>query len=495
MKRYLSTSLVFFLFFSQLCYSSKGLDQELFLHNGFRFLRSLQESNISKSDNFSGILGIFEEREGLCAGLSAQWVIHKHLGKEEHFVKVLETINNWTYETRLSETRKKEIYNFMEETVKYHLMPKDFNSREFIGYRLSDRKDIKRQTQLEYLYYDSLRGPLKLLFEESEVIMSRDMLQSRVEKILKPNVMLLLSSKKRNSEYRNVAHAVAVYKNKEGIISFYDSNNENGSISVRMNSNPTAYLPKNLVSEFWGATDGRADSGSFDFFEDLKLRKVNLYAYGFPGDYETEGLSEVKDLSPKIEEVKNIFDSGILEKIEDSEMLSQFIGGFPLTLKKELRKEYTENSLVQKLLGTDVDFETSYSPPTGREESSANNIRTLGSLIGKDLSEEEKDQVNTIISNWKYPTPTTTLREELTLLSFFNPLPYFTCFSPGIVEDLGPLEIIQYIKNIVKANGSHPNINSLKNDIKEYFVSFYKGKNTIDENKWGKIFRDLLLLT
>lgn len=244
-----------------------------------------------------------ENSKGFCAGLVTLWSYGKVIEGEEkskegvirddarQFKKIIQKLSQWNGVDDFSPQDKKEIESLISNVLMYQQTTA----------RLFKAAKMFTQLELDVSLYDTKRGFPQKVFDQ-EAIVTRESLEKHLEKIIRPNTIILLGVRREGLG----GHVVAAYQNpRTKKLYFYDPNEYYGEVEVE--------TIKELTEKYWRSTESGSFFSGFGGIDPLEwiLRRTSITVFQFPSfgqisyDYPSEKEFELSDT-----EVKDLFKEG-----------------------------------------------------------------------------------------------------------------------------------------------------------------------------------------
>lgn len=228
-------------------------------------------------------IDLFTESKGECAGYSILWSYCKRLSEQpkkdetvvrddmDWFLSMQALLLNWDGETPFNEVESFEIERFIQLIMQYQRM--DINLGKMTGDLDAElfSNNIDQSHITEILEDDKAQSPVMQL-KTKQVFFTKEMLLKRLEDIIKPASMILLTIP---------YHMMAIYKNaSDGRIFFYDLNRN-------MQDGQEVADTETLCDRIWSSSDPMDFEGAN--FETIsaasrQTREVGFSVYNLDGD-------------------------------------------------------------------------------------------------------------------------------------------------------------------------------------------------------------------
>ena len=221
------------------------------------------------------VIDYFRESEGVCNGAAVLWAYGRYINEDKltdhnkpkddiHFFnRIYNLIVEWDGATPFSASEKHDIYRFISNLTHYQhdhdiVAPKEFEFKE--------RLDYYDQQRLEDLMEDTKRGCPTASYNLDGCICTKEMFAEHMEKIMQPDVMVLL--KLYIADRKNDRHLASVFQSShDHCIYYFDINNgrENSSYEKVVKDF------RELANEVW-------ESSRPDIFNPMHGRPIGMAA-------------------------------------------------------------------------------------------------------------------------------------------------------------------------------------------------------------------------
>ncbi|MDX2082648.1 MAG: hypothetical protein SFV53_01495 [Rickettsiales bacterium] len=252
--------------------------------------KELEKSSDSKDrENRLEVIEYFKKSKGQCHGLSVLQAYGRMIEDEgeiernstdsiSFFNKVKTTLLDWNnQEDQLDRQQVADIERLISNILLYQRADLEVGKPIAIFYPSQDPS--LELTPGQTVLQDTFRGNIIKSFDyDSSLVLTKKMLKTRLEKVVKPNNIILIHSKSENGEHTN-----SIYQSSSGKI--YLSNNENEIAIENLDD---------LTEKLWDVTDkgNFVLSGRGFKYSDLLLRNITgvqiyKFANGTAYDYPT----------------------------------------------------------------------------------------------------------------------------------------------------------------------------------------------------------------
>lgn len=216
-------------------------------------------------ENRQEVIDYLEESKGECSGLSVMWAYGRMTAPSEaatSFNQTNKLLLDWDGERNFSGKEKEDVERFVEDVI--------FHQRGQMMF-------LKDSVDLLQLSPDAEGREFQRSYKTDRAFLSKDLLQDRLEKIIQPNAMILLSA-----SVDEDGHRVAVSKSPDGKIYYYDSNNKE-EMSFNSVSDLTDRVWEDTKRGKLKKTDVHGSINVTDFKIDQMFRELNVDVVQFVG--------------------------------------------------------------------------------------------------------------------------------------------------------------------------------------------------------------------
>lgn len=307
-------------------------------------------SDQRERENRQKVLNYLEESKGECSGLATMWAYSKMTAKdgETFFNKTNKLLLAWDGQQTLSAEDKKDVDQFIANAIFYQGGLPEIHNRSF----------SKNSIGLLQLEPDSEGREFQHSYNTESAFLSKDLLQDRLAKIIKPATMTFLSFTTEDDGFGG--HRVAIFQDPQDNKFYYYNSADGEELGCNTIDDLAEQVWRDTKRSNFKDSSGWQSLNISDFKIDSMLREVSMDVVQFVGDAKYE-YPKPSEFPPSATENKIFLESKgsqILE-LSNNEVIKRYFLSLDKDSQVELMQNQSENReifaeiLIKNLLHPD----------------------------------------------------------------------------------------------------------------------------------------------